>query len=193
MTKTRKVTTRNDLRVITIRQPYAELIARGEKLCENRTWPTNYRGRLLIHSGTSRMFDGFSVEVMAPRFGLEVKDLDFGAVVAVAELAACIPLEVIKAGRLPADMKWIGRHKHCHGPYCWILKNVQRLPVPVLVKGQQGIWSLKGNERKRVEQLLLAVRDGGGAVTEQVAGEMGRTDSRLAGIQPAVMEAAGVG
>jgi hypothetical protein len=187
MTKTRKVATRRglrgDLRAITIRQPYAELIARGEKLCENRTWPTNYRGRLLIHSGTSRMFDGFSVEVMAPRFGLQVKDLDFGAVVAVADLAACIPLEVIKAGRLPADMKWIEQHEHCHGPYCWILKNVRRMPVTVLVKGQQGIWSLTGNEKKRVEQLLLALRDGRPTLREPISGETGRDET--AGLQPA--------
>jgi hypothetical protein len=41
-------------KALTICQPYAELIARGEKVIENRTWPTSYRGPLLIHAGKSR-------------------------------------------------------------------------------------------------------------------------------------------
>lgn len=34
------------MKALTIHQPYAELIRRGEKVIENRTWPTSYRGPL---------------------------------------------------------------------------------------------------------------------------------------------------
>lgn len=38
-----------NMRVITIKDPWAYLIVIGEKNVENRTWKTNYRGKLLIH------------------------------------------------------------------------------------------------------------------------------------------------
>jgi len=36
---------------LSIRQPWAWLIVQGHKPIENRTWPTTYRGPLLIHAG----------------------------------------------------------------------------------------------------------------------------------------------
>ena len=39
------------MRAITIRQPWAELIVRGDKDVENRSWRTRHRGPLLIHAG----------------------------------------------------------------------------------------------------------------------------------------------
>ena len=39
---------------LSIRQPWAWLIAHGWKNIENRTWPTGYRGRFLIHAAAER-------------------------------------------------------------------------------------------------------------------------------------------
>lgn len=36
---------------ITVKQPWASLIVHGIKDIENRTWKTNFRGRVLIHAG----------------------------------------------------------------------------------------------------------------------------------------------
>ena len=41
------------MKAITIKQPFASLIAAGLKEYEFRTWKTNYRGELLIHAGKS--------------------------------------------------------------------------------------------------------------------------------------------
>lgn len=38
------------MKTISIRQPFASLICRGIKTIENRSWKTNYRGKLLIHA-----------------------------------------------------------------------------------------------------------------------------------------------
>jgi hypothetical protein len=35
---------------LSIRQPWAWLVAHGWKNIENRTWPTGFRGRFLIHA-----------------------------------------------------------------------------------------------------------------------------------------------
>lgn len=41
------------MKAITIRQPWASLIALGEKKIETRSWQTKYRGPILIHAGKS--------------------------------------------------------------------------------------------------------------------------------------------
>lgn len=38
------------MKALSIRQPWAWLIAQGYKDIENRTWPTRFRGRVLIHA-----------------------------------------------------------------------------------------------------------------------------------------------
>ena len=43
------------MKALSIRQPWAWLIARGVKTVENRTWATNFRGRFYIHA--SAKFD----------------------------------------------------------------------------------------------------------------------------------------
>lgn len=42
------------MRGLTIRQPWASLIAAGVKTVETRSWSTSYRGPLLIHAGKHR-------------------------------------------------------------------------------------------------------------------------------------------
>ena len=39
------------MKTITLKQPWASLIAHGYKKYEFRTWKTNYRGEILIHAG----------------------------------------------------------------------------------------------------------------------------------------------
>lgn len=43
------------MKALSIRQPWAWLIVAGYKDIENRSWPTNFRGRVYIHA--SRKFD----------------------------------------------------------------------------------------------------------------------------------------
>lgn len=38
------------MKALTIKQPWASLIVHGIKDIENRTWKTDYRGKILIHS-----------------------------------------------------------------------------------------------------------------------------------------------
>lgn len=46
------------MKVISVRQPWANLIVRGVKPVENRTWATAYRGPLLIHASKNYDFEG---------------------------------------------------------------------------------------------------------------------------------------
>lgn len=44
----------DNMKTITIKQPWAWLIASGIKDIENRTWPTKFRGRVLIHASQNK-------------------------------------------------------------------------------------------------------------------------------------------
>lgn len=42
-----------DVKILTVRQPWATALISGGKDVENRTWNTTYRGWLLVHAGKS--------------------------------------------------------------------------------------------------------------------------------------------
>lgn len=95
----------NKIKVLSIRQPWTWLICSRIKDVENRTWKTNYRGRLYIHAGKS--FDWNAIqfcrdigehhtaimiyEYFCPCFGKITGHLDeFGAIIGYVDLVDCV-------------------------------------------------------------------------------------------------------
>lgn len=118
------------MKALTVCQPYAELIARGDKVIENRTWATNYRGPLAIHAGKSRAWLDDDDHPKA-NYGLDIASLPFGAIVAVADLRGCVRIE-----DLPLEYRG---SEHANGPWCWVLRDIRRIE-PVPCRGAQGLW-----------------------------------------------------
>ncbi len=130
------------MRAITVSQPFASLIASGEKWIENRTWPTVYRGKLAIHAGKGTQYLDRQ----------QLRQYPTGAVIAVAELVACYSIEQIMANDADPTMRkqridgsiwnWseAARHQHAEGPFCWILQGIQSI-APVQCRGFQGLWN----------------------------------------------------
>lgn len=152
------------MKALSILQPYAELIARGAKWIENRGWSTGYRGPLAIHAGKSqrRVDEGGA-------YGVQPGECALGAVVAVAELVAVLPLSSLRQMspelRLPRTRELsIGQilaHPHCEGPICWVLRDVRRI-APVPCRGEQGLFDLDVQAAALVRH-ELARRSGGAA------------------------------
>src|SRR5215472_11289808 len=72
------------MKILSIRQPWAHLITRGSKNIENRSWPTNYRGPVLIHA--SLKID----KQPCVDHGLDPTKLEIGGVVGIAEIVDCV-------------------------------------------------------------------------------------------------------
>lgn len=124
------------MKAITIKQPFASLIAAGLKEYEFRTWKTGYRGEVLIHAGKAvdaeamKRFEGFGLEY------------PLGCILAKATLTDCVKVTEnfrkelrrknapVYAGTTEAT-DWKG--------YGFKLENVQRLE-PVYVNGMLGLW-----------------------------------------------------
>ena len=127
------------MKALTISQPFASLIASGEKFVENRTWETLYRGPLAIHAGKGTQY----------LTRKELTEYPTGAIVAVARLVACYHLESLDATRRheklhSCELK-IGdilQHEHTEGPFCWILVGVRKLPTTITYRGAQGLFEI---------------------------------------------------
>lgn len=136
------------MKALTISEPYASMIASGEKWVENRVWraPPSYRGELAIHAGKGTQYLDRS----------ELRGYPTQCIVAVADLLTALPLDVAhyhaRQGRVPSA--WFGNglsrhrfaefldHEHTEGPICLVLGNVRRLKDPVSCQGARGLWNV---------------------------------------------------
>lgn len=124
------------MKALTVQQPYAHMIAIGEKIVENRSWFTEHRGLLAIHAGKSR-------ERLELGDEETYSDMAFGAIVAVCELCACVTLESLKTPAWPM-LDIHAASPHAEGPWCWCLKDIVALPLhePWRVGGKNSLWTL---------------------------------------------------
>lgn len=125
------------MKVITIKQPWATLIAEGYKKYEFRTWNTKYRGELLIHAGKS-----FDKKVLKK---FEHLNLEFptGCIIAKATLTDSIyvddefiqkvvPTNPLVYQGLIDKNEWKG--------YGFKLENIKKIDL-IPIKGQLGLWN----------------------------------------------------
>lgn len=131
---------------ITLRQPYASLVAYGVKRIETRSWSTEFRGSLLIHAGVSMGLDpvgGWRVVIdgrvptIVHEDG-EVLDCLLGAHVASVRLADVVPASDVLVTADLTDQLPLGNFGP--GQFAWLLDSLQRFDEPVHERGRQGLW-----------------------------------------------------
>lgn len=123
------------MKVLTIKQPWAELIINGYKKYEFRGWKTKYRGKILIHAGMSLEKD------MMIRFKDYNLDYTLGAIIGEADLVDCILVDKKFNEELRnIDPIVYGRSNHVEN-YAWKLENIIKYDEPIPCKGQLGLWN----------------------------------------------------
>lgn len=124
------------MKVITIKQPFASLIAEGLKEYEFRTWKTKYRGEILIHAGK-----GIDKKAMKK---FEEYNLDYptGAIIAKVNLTDCINIDDEARKMLkeknPLVYSSIIKHTEWSG-YGFKLDNVKKIE-PISINGKLSLW-----------------------------------------------------
>ncbi|HLD96464.1 MAG TPA: ASCH domain-containing protein [Patescibacteria group bacterium] len=103
------------MKAISLKQPWANHIASGEKTIETRKWSTKYRGDLLIVSSKSPNIP------------------PAGQALAVVELVDCRPM--VKADERAAMCEVYPKAQS------WVLKNIRRIK-PFPVKGQLNLYEV---------------------------------------------------
>ena len=103
------------MKAISLKQPWANYIASGEKTIETRKWSTKHRGKLLIVSSKSPNIP------------------PAGYALAIAELVDCRPM--VKADEKAAMCEVYPK------AHSWILKNIRRIK-PFPIKGQLNLYEV---------------------------------------------------
>jgi hypothetical protein len=119
------------MKALSIRQPWANLIAAGHKTIETRTWSTKYRSELLICA--SKTVDVPAAKLLAV-LSPTIKINPAGMALCVADLVDCRPMRVSdeQAARCPTY----------EGAFAWVLNNIRPIK-PFPVKGQLGLFSVE--------------------------------------------------
>ncbi|WP_195654108.1 ASCH domain-containing protein [Bacteroides sp. 1001136B_160425_E2] len=147
------------MKAITIKQPWASLIVHGIKDIENRSWRTNFRGRVLIHASGShgRKFSvdltdaqtkaAFAAIAKETMFG----NMPFGSIIGSVEIVDCV---------LNHPSIWADK-----GIYNWVLANPILFEKPFEnVKGKLSFWDYSGCNEVKIEcpecgSIEMAVED----------------------------------
>ncbi len=172
----------DDLRCLSLHQPWASAMAEGLKAIETRSWATRYRGWVAIHAAKKEaalhyfgwleehhgepepLLEPFPHQTDITESGLvkTIHDLPLGAVVAVCRLADVVTTDHV--GELPGWLNagpWVSAQEadwgdYSPGRYAWLFDIGRTLPEPIPARGRQGLW--KPDENLRAQ--LLEVTDG---------------------------------
>lgn len=122
------------MKAITLKQPWASLVAYGIKKYEFRTWKTNYRGKLLIHAGA-----GIDKDEMKKYVDLGI-DFPKSKIIAIVDLVDCCLLDDELNKKIILENNIAYGNKIRTG-YAWKLDNVKMINIDKKINGQLGLWN----------------------------------------------------
>jgi hypothetical protein len=146
------------MKALTIKQPWASLIARGVKDIENRTWRTKFRGRIYIHASTTPVTGSYK-EILPTGYwtGLAERErsnliyhFQFrGAIIGEVDIIDCVinheSIWAEKTKGVGIGDLWLPDYNY---PiiYNWVLANPVLYDTPILnVKGKLSFWEYSVN------------------------------------------------
>lgn len=139
------------MKAITIWEPWASAIPLGLKSVETRSWGTSYRGELLICAGKKTSKNNelfFDVYVKPFHKELSYKKLPFGCAVAIVNLADCLMMDTDLISKQSNLERVFGNWEI--GRYAWVLDNIRPINEPFYVKGQQGLFDVDFDKKRRI-------------------------------------------
>ncbi|MFC3750184.1 ASCH domain-containing protein [Paenibacillus sp. GCM10012306] len=131
------------MRCLTIRQPWATLVALGEKNYETRSWRTSYCGELAIHAGLK--IDKAAcrrepIQSILAKHGYTEENLPTGVIIAIGKLKECHGITGLNSVAQQIDEHERAFGDYTEGRFAWELEDVRALVHPVLAKGRLGFW-----------------------------------------------------
>jgi hypothetical protein len=137
------------MKALSIKQPWADLIASGAKDIENRSWRTHFRGRVYIHASAKMadyVFTSEQVKILV-KSRLSKHDLTFSAIIGEVDIVDC----VINHQSIWAEhMRYFTceetginiLYKGQDYIWNWVLANPVKYDQPIMnVKGSLGFWN----------------------------------------------------
>jgi len=145
------------MKALTVQQPYASLIAWGEKRYETRSWSTDYRGELVIHAGKTQALTRRFTKDYHAMHGVDLPPLlhflhdadaahrsasvplPFGAGLCIARIIDCVLTNHLYGAVHGTKEEFFGDW-HA-GRYAWQLEIVEVFAEPIPAVGKLGLWN----------------------------------------------------
>lgn len=128
------------MKVITIKQPFATLIAKGYKEYEFRTWKTKYRGDILVHAGK-----GVDKKAMEKFKHLNL-EYPSGCILAKVSITDCVYIDdhARKMLKEKNEIVYSSIIKHTEWKgFGFKLKDIVELE-PIPINGKLSLWDYEG-------------------------------------------------
>jgi len=129
------------MKVITLKQPWASLVAYGIKKYEFRSWKTKYRGKLLIHAGS-----GVDKDYLEKYIDLGI-DFPKSKIIAIVDLVDCCLLDDELNEKIISENNIAYGNKARTG-YAWKLDNIKMIDIDEKINGQLGLWNYDYDEKE---------------------------------------------
>ena len=139
------------MKVLTLTQPWATLVALGAKMIETRSFYVGYRGPLLIHAAKGFPLDCRELCNLMPFSGVlvphgyDANNLPLGVILCETELVDCLKADTV-ANAMPSYSEC--EHEadfgdYSSGRFAWLLRCriVRTFDPPIPAKGALGLWS----------------------------------------------------
>ena len=136
------------IKVLSLMQPWAELVVNGAKAIETRSWPTRYRGELYIHASKKFFYSDLELYYQDHFFRKNLPDpkkLITGAIIGKVNLVNVVAVEELD-GKLSKQERTFG--DYTTGRFAWILESPQRLSQPIPAAGKLSIWEYEFQDIK---------------------------------------------
>lgn len=125
---------------LTIKQPWATLVAEGKKDVENRGWATRWRGLLLIHAGLAFDLEGYESLKSARKIQRTPEKFPTGFIVGAAVLRDCIPWRLANFDPNAYGLDEGPSEWHQQNQIGWYLDAPRLFSNPFPYGGHQGVW-----------------------------------------------------
>lgn len=116
-----------DIRALSVRRPFADLLVDGVKPVENRSWTTSYRGLLVIHAGQRWEKRG---QLLAAEQGTWVERATY----------ATGYLGTVELVNVHLDAGCCAPWGESGTGYHWVVKDPRRFETPIPGNGRLGLY-----------------------------------------------------
>ncbi|MGY3715773.1 ASCH domain-containing protein [Sutcliffiella cohnii] len=137
------------MKVLSMIQPWASLFVLREAQYETRSWKTNYRGPLAIHTSkkiNKAVCSHRAIQALLYKHGYTVEGLPTGKIIAVCNLIDCLKVvenhqtsAILEDGReVSGNDFFLGDYPE--NGYVWVIEGMRTLDTFIPAKGKLGLW-----------------------------------------------------
>lgn len=130
------------MKVLSIIEPWATLIASKQKCIETRSWKTSYRGELYIHA-SKKHINTKDTKIQELLKLLPTQEMNYGKIICKCELVDCIYMDEKFINEIKQNQQEYMCGDYQIGRYAWILEKTELIKPKIEAKGKLNIWNFE--------------------------------------------------